>query len=220
MRMAEIIGRCTATAGVIIIFVLILVLLCFATELGINERILWILWHSEFYLPAFFSLSSTFDDHFHVILISKQRMDLWSCALCGLDVLKDHHIDGVCTPFLQYHLQSYNQNKREIKKMSLRNDMANNFNEWSNIGNAPHSNNAIANIYDEHHLKCVSLYLCFYFSLALNWMSSVSAAWPTKKKKSEGTSEVKIEMELIRKRARTSLQRRRLRDRHANTNIT
>lgn len=174
MRMAEIIGRCTATAGVIIIFVLILVLLCFATELGINERILWILWFCgtvNFICQHFFSLSSTFDDHFHVILISKQRMDPWSCALCGLDVLKDHHIDGVCTPFLQYHLQSYNQNKREIKKMSLRNDMANNFNEWSNIGNAPHSNNAIANIYDEHHLKCVSLYLCFYFYLALNWMS-------------------------------------------------
>lgn len=187
MRMAEIIGRCTATAGVIIIFVLILVLLCFATELGINERILWILWHSEFYLPAFFSLSSTFDDHFHVILISKQRMDPWSCALCGLDVLKDHHIDGVCTPFLQYHLQSYNQNKREIKKMSLRNDMANNFNEWSNIGNAPHSNNAIANIYDEHHLKCVSLYLylslfLFLFSTELNELHFCSVTDKKKEK--------------------------------------
>lgn len=47
--------------------------------------------------------------------------------------------------------------------MNLKNDMANNFNEWSNIGNAPHSNNAIANIYDEHHLKCVF----FFFALSL-----------------------------------------------------
>lgn len=109
--------------------------------------------------------------------------------LC-LNVLKKH-IDGVFTTFLQYHTT---QNKRKTKKKNLKNDMANDFNEWSNIGSAPHSNNAIASVYDEHYFKCVfyssssSSVSLFLFSTELNELDfcSVTDKKEEKKKKSEG----------------------------------
>lgn len=55
--------------------------------------------------------------------------------------------------------------------MNLKNDMASNFNEWSNIGNAPHSNNAIASIYDEHHLKYVCAFSYYYYSSSSSSLS-------------------------------------------------